>query len=166
MIFGPLFMLLVLAVVIAVVVILVRWLGGPWYGAQPPYQPPPSRAPLEERAIAEMARVLKPGGRLIIGELGGRSLWAAYRRIRGWLGHPLWRAARFRSQAELRQLVSGAGLDVLEMRGAAYYPPCGAAARLLAVVDPWLGRRTTLGAAFIALSAAKPVGAVLPGREK
>lgn len=47
MIFGPLFMLLVLAMVIAVVVILVRWLGGPWYGAQPPYQPPPSRAPLD-----------------------------------------------------------------------------------------------------------------------
>lgn len=47
MIFGPLFMLLALAVVIAVVVILVRWLGGPWYGAQPPYQPPPGRAPLD-----------------------------------------------------------------------------------------------------------------------
>ena len=39
-----------------------------------------------ERAIAEMARVLKPGGRLVIGELGRWSLWAAHRRIRGWLG--------------------------------------------------------------------------------
>ena len=76
--------------------------------------------PDAERAIAEMARVLKPGGRLVIGELGSRSTWAAYRSVRAWLGHPLWRAARFRSQAELRQLVSGAGFDVLEMRGAAH----------------------------------------------
>lgn len=32
MIFGPLFMILALAVVIAVAVLLVRWLGGPWQG--------------------------------------------------------------------------------------------------------------------------------------
>lgn len=44
MIFGPLFMILALGAVIAVVVLLVRGLGGPWYGAQPPYQPPPGRA--------------------------------------------------------------------------------------------------------------------------
>ncbi|RTL81753.1 MAG: class I SAM-dependent methyltransferase [Hyphomicrobiales bacterium] len=116
-----------------------------------------------ERAIGEMTRVLKPGGLLIIGELNSHSLWAAYRRMRGWFGHPLWRPARFRSPAELRRLVSQAGLDVLEMRGAAYYPPCGAAARLLAPVDSWLGRRTTLGAAFIALSAAKPAFFPNPG---
>ncbi len=108
------------------------------------------------RAVAEMARMLKPGGLLIIGELGKRSLWAAYRRMRGWLGHPSWRTARFRSPAELRRLMSQAGLTVLEMRGAAYYPPGGVAARLLAPVDSWLGRRTRFGAAFIALCAAKP----------
>lgn len=36
MIFGPLFMILVLAVLIAAVVLLVRWLGGPWQGTLPP----------------------------------------------------------------------------------------------------------------------------------
>lgn len=109
------------------------------------------------RAANEMTRVLKPGGRLVIGELGRWSLWAAYRRVRGWFGHPTWRVARFWSATELRKLVEAAGLDLVETRGAVYYPPCGVAARLLAPIDPWLGRRTTLGAAFIAISATKLV---------
>ena len=47
MIFGPLFMILVLAVVIAVAVLIVRSLGGPWYGAAPPHYSPPGRTPLD-----------------------------------------------------------------------------------------------------------------------
>ncbi|MBI2718419.1 MAG: SHOCT domain-containing protein [Rhizobiales bacterium] len=47
MIFGPLFMILILAVVIAVVVLLVQWLGGPWQGLQPPRHLPPGRTPLD-----------------------------------------------------------------------------------------------------------------------
>lgn len=46
-IFGPVFMVLTLAAVVAVVMLLVRWLGGPWYGAQPPNQPGPGRTPLD-----------------------------------------------------------------------------------------------------------------------
>jgi putative membrane protein len=46
MIFGPLFMILVLAVVIAVAVLLVRWLSGPWQ-ATAPHQLPSSRTPLD-----------------------------------------------------------------------------------------------------------------------
>ncbi len=38
MIFGPLFMILILAVVIAVAVLFVRWLGGSSQGPQPPYR--------------------------------------------------------------------------------------------------------------------------------
>jgi putative membrane protein len=45
MIFGPLFMILVLAVVIAVVVLLVRGLGGPWHGVA--NYAPPGRTPLD-----------------------------------------------------------------------------------------------------------------------
>ena len=47
MVFGPLFMILVLAVVVAIVVLLVRWLGGPWHSLQPPHQLPPGRTPLD-----------------------------------------------------------------------------------------------------------------------
>lgn len=46
MIFGPLFMIVVLAIVIAVAVLLVRWLGGPWHGMAP-HQPSPGRTPLD-----------------------------------------------------------------------------------------------------------------------
>jgi putative membrane protein len=45
MIFGPLFMILWLAV-IAVVVLIVRWLAGPWHG-MPPSQTPPGRTALD-----------------------------------------------------------------------------------------------------------------------
>ena len=107
------------------------------------------------QAVREMARVLKPEGRLVVGELGRWNLWAAQRRIRGWLGDPTWRAAQFRSATELRALVHAAGLKVIEVRGAAYYPPCTAVARLLAPVDAQLGRRTSLGAAFVGILATK-----------
>jgi putative membrane protein len=46
MIFGPLFMILVLSLVIAVAVLLVRWFAGPWQGMAPS-QMPPSRTPLD-----------------------------------------------------------------------------------------------------------------------
>jgi putative membrane protein len=47
MIFGPLFIILVLVIVIAAVVMLVRWLGGRWHGGMPPYQSSPMRTPLD-----------------------------------------------------------------------------------------------------------------------
>ncbi len=111
--------------------------------------------------VAEMARVLKPGGRLVIGELGYWSLWAVHRRIRGWLGNLTWRAAVFRTAKELRGLAQGAGLGGIKIRGAVHYPPCGFAAKLFAPVDRWIGRQTSIGAAFLAVSAVKPRNAAV-----
>lgn len=46
MVFGPLFMILVLALVIAGAVLLIRWLAGPGPGAQP-HQAPANRTALD-----------------------------------------------------------------------------------------------------------------------
>ncbi len=46
MILGPLFMILWIAILVAVVVMVVRWLGGPRQGTYPPYQSD-TRTPLE-----------------------------------------------------------------------------------------------------------------------
>ncbi|MCA1407214.1 SHOCT domain-containing protein [Sinorhizobium alkalisoli] len=47
MIFGPLFMILFLAVLIAAVVFLSRWAGGPWQGSATPHATPSGRTPLD-----------------------------------------------------------------------------------------------------------------------
>jgi SAM-dependent methyltransferase len=107
-------------------------------------------------AVGEMARVLRPGGRLVIGELGRWNSWAAIRRVRGWRGSPIWRKARFREAAELSALAEGAGLLVGTVRGAVYYPPIAWLARRMASFDPRIGRLTTAGAAFLALAATRP----------
>ncbi len=110
----------------------------------------------EVTAWHEMARVLRPGGRLVIGELGRWSLWALRRRIRGWLGSRLWRSAAFHSAGQLRGAAEAAGLMVEEVRGAVFHPPYAAVAGLTARLEPRFGRATTFGAAFIAMSARKP----------
>jgi SAM-dependent methyltransferase len=108
------------------------------------------------RAVREMARVLRPGGRLVIGELGRWSLWAARRRVSGWLGSRVWRSATFRTMRALKGLVTDAGLAVTAERGAVYYPPHGAMATMFAPFDAWLGKRTTAGAAFLVVVGKKP----------
>ncbi len=114
--------------------------------------------PDADLAVAEMARVLAPGGRLVLGELGRRSAWTAWRRIRGWLGSERWRAARFRTAADLRDLVERAGLSVERVRGSVYYPPIPRMAPCLAPLDAPLSRATTLGAAFLVVTAKRGEG--------
>jgi ubiquinone biosynthesis O-methyltransferase len=111
--------------------------------------------PNAERAVRELARVLRPGGDIVIGELGRWNLWATKRRISGWLGSTVWRVARFRTAGELKRLLINAGLAVTATRAAIFYPPCTAAAALFAPCDCWLGRRTAIGAAFLVIAGRK-----------
>jgi ubiquinone/menaquinone biosynthesis C-methylase UbiE len=107
-------------------------------------------------AVREAARVLRPGGRLVIGDLGRWSAWAARRRVKAWLGSELWQSAHFSTARGLSHLVERSGLIVEDVRGSVYYPPIGVLARPLARLDRWFSDITTVGAGFIALAARKP----------
>jgi len=108
-----------------------------------------------EGAVREMARVLRPGGRLVVGELGWWSVWAARRSVRGWLGARIWRGATFRTPSQLADLARAARLRVEGVTGAIFFPPWLPLARRLAPFDAALGARIKLGAAFLAMLARK-----------
>lgn len=105
--------------------------------------------------FSEMARVLRPNGRLVIGELGRWSFWALQRYIRGRFGSRLWRRGNSWTSAQLRTMAEDAGFTVTEIRGSVFYPRWAFAARVMSRFDEPLGRMTTFGAAFIAMAATK-----------
>ncbi|MEY8829756.1 class I SAM-dependent methyltransferase [Sedimentitalea sp. XS_ASV28] len=109
-----------------------------------------------ERPMSEMARCLRGGGRFVLGELGRWNAWAALRRVKAWLGSPVWRSARFRNRSQLISLARATGFTDANVTGAIFYPPFGVTARLMASIDANIGRWTSAGAAFLVLTATKP----------
>ena len=84
------------------------------------------------------------------------SLVALKRRILGLLGNEFWRGAHFWTASELKYLMAQVGLKPVRTRGAAFFPPMGAAARLLAPAESLFARVGTLGAALLLAEGAKP----------
>lgn len=106
-------------------------------------------------AVQEMARVARPGGVVVIGELGRYSLWAWARRIRGRFGNKTWLEAHFWTTDELRRLVEVGHLKFVAARGAVYYPPSTIMAKWLAPFERLMSRITSIGAAFLCVRADK-----------
>ncbi len=57
------------------------------------------------RAVTELNRVARKGGRVVVTSLNSLSPWAAQRRQKADQGHSLFQQVHFRSPAEMRQLV-------------------------------------------------------------
>ena len=70
------------------------------------------------QVVAEMARVTRRGGRLVIGALNRASPWGLAHRAR--LGEPPWAPARFLTRRQL--LALGTGVGRARLRGALFAP--------------------------------------------
>lgn len=71
----------------------------------------------------EIHRVLKPGGRLVIGFIPGHSSWGNYLRKKGRENHPFYRFACFRTVAETTAMVCGQGFELLDSWSTLFQPP-------------------------------------------
>ncbi|MDQ3856029.1 MAG: class I SAM-dependent methyltransferase [Chloroflexota bacterium] len=71
--------------------------------------------------VAEARRVLRPGGRMVVGVLSALSPWAALYRYLGSQGVSPWTSARLWTSGELSDLLSVPQSDV---RGAVYLASC------------------------------------------
>jgi SAM-dependent methyltransferase len=101
--------------------------------------------PDPQQAVDEMSRVLAPGARLVIGDLGKWNTWAAWRRLRSWLGSTTWPHTTFPNARQLTNLIHGAGLQPEEIRSAVYYPPQAILAGTIAPIEDRISAVTTLG---------------------
>jgi SAM-dependent methyltransferase len=102
-------------------------------------------------AVREMARVVRPGGKVVVGDLGRWSAWALGRRLGSARKRSFWREVQFWTTRELRDLLDAAELAPAGARSAVFYPPSLAAARAFKRLERHLGHHTDAGAAFIAV---------------
>lgn len=75
--------------------------------------------------FGECARILRPGGRMLIGLIPGESAWGKRLRERGRAGNPFYRHARFRTIAETRQMLATHNFHMDEAWSTLRQPPDG-----------------------------------------
>lgn len=107
-----------------------------------------------QRAVDELVRVTRPGGRVVLAELGRVSLWTAVRRVKGRRGSEPWRHARFYAPRELAELLSRAGARDVRTASAAYLPP-RAPGWLISRAERYERRAARLGRVGAAFSLAR-----------
>ncbi len=98
--------------------------------------------------LAEAARVLRPGGRLVVGVVPLDSAWGRSYDQQGRAGHPVYRHARFLTLAEHRRLLAAAGFRLVGSRSTLLQAPSAEP-----VAEP-VRLGAAAGAGFVAFGAA------------
>ena len=73
--------------------------------------------------LAEVGRVLRPGGRLVVGLVPLDSAWGHSYEDKGRAGHPFYRHARFQALAEHRRMLTTAGFRLVDARSTLLQAP-------------------------------------------
>jgi SAM-dependent methyltransferase len=111
-------------------------------------------APNHAAIVREMARVVRPGGRVVLGELNALAPWQWWRKVQALSPCSPYRHARFHTAHGLNRMLREAGLRVIHHEALLYWLPI-AHPRLLRwapVVERW-GRRLAPGlGAFVVVA--------------
>ncbi len=75
------------------------------------------------QVFRECVRVLKPGGRLVIGLVPGLSAWGALLTRKKHQGNPYYRYAEFRTIARWQEMLAECGLEVTDARSTLFQAP-------------------------------------------
>ena len=97
--------------------------------------------------LAEVGRVLRPGGRLVVGLVPLDSAWGRSYEEKGRAGHLFYRHARFQTLAEHFRMLATAGLCLVEARSTLLQAPSDEP-----VAEP-VHPGVVVGAGFVALAA-------------
>ncbi|MBI3610992.1 MAG: class I SAM-dependent methyltransferase [Nitrospirae bacterium] len=108
-----------------------------------------------DRAVEEIYRVLKSGGRIVLGELNRFSLWALLRRLKGLFMDTIYNRAHFWSRTELKRLLRRGRFDTDGVRTLLYFPPINRKAFLKSYrfFETVLSRIVSGTGAFLAIKA-------------
>ncbi|ASJ12584.1 class I SAM-dependent methyltransferase [Thermococcus thioreducens] len=109
-----------------------------------------------EIVVAEISRVLKPGGEVIIGTMNGRSAWFLFKRLKSLFVETAYRYARFYTPGGLEDLLRDAGFTDVRSGGVIFFPSFWPFHGLAESLDRKLHHRCKDIAAFIAVRGVKP----------
>ncbi len=109
-----------------------------------------------ERAVAEINRVLKPEGEVLIATMNGRSAWFVFKRLKSFFVETAYRYARFYTPGELENLLRNAGFTDVRSGGVIFFPSFWPFRGLAERLDKKLHNRCKGIAAFIAVRGVKP----------
>ena len=74
-------------------------------------------------AVQECARILRPGGFLLLGHIPAQGPWGRHLEAKKQGGHPFYRSARFQSISQAQALLEASGLHLREGCTTLYQPP-------------------------------------------